>query len=78
MVNMEDVAFFTEKSRRIVAEVKKDILGQKETVENTVIAILAGGNVLLEGVPGVGKTCWSGLWAGLWICPSDGSSLHPI
>ena len=31
MVNMEDVAFFTEKSRRIVAEVKKDILGQKET-----------------------------------------------
>ena len=56
MVNMEDVAFFTEKSRRIVAEVKKDILGQKETVENTVIAILAGGNVLLEGVPGVGKT----------------------
>ena len=40
MVNMEDVAFFTEKSRRIVAEVKKDILGQKETVENRALVHL--------------------------------------
>jgi len=32
------------------------VIGQKDVVENTIIAMIAGGNVLLEGVPGVGKT----------------------
>lgn len=32
------------------------VIGQKEVVEGAVIAMIAGGNVLLEGVPGVGKT----------------------
>lgn len=35
---------------------KRDIVGQDEVVHNTVIAMIAGGNVLLEGVPGIGKT----------------------
>ena len=34
----------------------KDMIGQSEVVENTIVALIAGGNVLLEGVPGVGKT----------------------
>lgn len=37
-------------------EVGKAIIGQKDIVRQVVIAILAGGNVLLEGVPGLGKT----------------------
>src|SRR3954469_20573563 len=38
------------------AEIGKVIVGQDEIVESTVIALFAGGHVLLEGVPGLGKT----------------------
>ncbi len=37
-------------------ELRKDVVGQDEVVDNILLAIIAGGNVLLEGVPGVGKT----------------------
>ncbi len=37
-------------------EIAKDIVGQSEAVDGTLIALIAGGNVLLEGVPGTGKT----------------------
>lgn len=40
----------------IQQEVGKVIAGQKEVIEQIVVAILAGGHVLLEGVPGVAKT----------------------
>src|SRR6476469_1322017 len=38
------------------AEVGKVIVGQEEIVEGTLTALIAGGHVLLEGVPGLGKT----------------------
>jgi MoxR-like ATPase len=41
---------------RIRAEVAKVIVGQDKVVECAMTAILSGGNVLLEGVPGLGKT----------------------
>lgn len=56
MISEKDVALFSEKSEKILNELKKDMIGQEEVVEQTVIAMIAGGNVLLEGVPGVGKT----------------------
>ena len=37
-------------------EVGRIIVGQERVVEGTLIAIVCGGNVLLEGVPGLGKT----------------------
>ncbi len=37
-------------------QLRKDIVGQDEVVDNILLAIIAGGNVLLEGIPGVGKT----------------------
>ncbi|MGC9317523.1 MAG: AAA family ATPase [Armatimonadota bacterium] len=37
-------------------EVGRVIVGMESVVENTLIALLAGGHVLLEGVPGLGKT----------------------
>ena len=40
----------------ITEEVSKAIVGQKQIVENVTAAIIAGGNVLLEGLPGLGKT----------------------
>ena len=56
MVTENDVKFFGQKSSQLLAEISKDLVGQREVVEQTVIAMIAGGNVLLEGVPGVGKT----------------------
>ena len=38
------------------AEIGKAIVGQKDIIRQTILAILADGNVLLEGVPGLGKT----------------------
>ena len=47
---MENRAF------EIVNEVKKVIVGKDEVITKTLMAILAGGHILLEDVPGVGKT----------------------
>ena len=53
---IEQVKQFSEKVARVKAELHKDVVGQEEVLDNVLIAIVAGGNVLLEGVPGVGKT----------------------
>lgn len=45
-----------EKIQRLMDEVGKRVLGQTEVLEQVLIAILAGGHALLEGVPGLGKT----------------------
>ena len=40
----------------IEAEVSQVIVGQRDLIRQTVITLLAGGNALLEGVPGLAKT----------------------
>lgn len=40
----------------VEAEIGKAIIGQKDIIRQVLISVLAGGNVLLEGVPGLGKT----------------------
>ena len=52
----KELKLFAEKCDRIFQEIKKDMIGQTEVVQQTIIAIIAGGNVLLEGAPGLGKT----------------------
>ena len=47
---------FRELAERIETEIGKVIVGQQTVVRHVVISILAGGHVLLEGVPGLGKT----------------------
>ena len=56
MVTEESIKQFSVQCSRIFEETGKDMIGQSEVVENTIVALIAGGNVLLEGVPGVGKT----------------------
>ena len=56
MENTDRIIQFSEAVKSIKAQLRRDIVGQDEVVENIIIAIIAGGNVLLEGVPGVGKT----------------------
>lgn len=47
---------FAHKYNRTTSEVSKVILGQESIVEHALIALISGGHVLLEGVPGLGKT----------------------
>ena len=47
---------FREKYKRIKQEIAKAIVGHDEVVEGTLCAMFTGGNCLLEGVPGLGKT----------------------
>jgi MoxR-like ATPase len=47
---------FAEAAARVETEVQKLIVGQDEVVRDTLVALMAGGHVLLEGVPGLGKT----------------------
>ncbi len=56
MVTEEDLKSFSEVSKNIFEQIKCDMVGQEDVVYGCVIAMIAGGNVLLEGVPGVGKT----------------------
>ncbi len=55
-INTEKVKMFSEKIAKIKEELAKDVVGQVEIIDGVITAIVAGGNVLLEGVPGVGKT----------------------
>ena len=47
---------FKEKFERAKEEVSQVIVGQHNVIEATLTALICGGNVLLEGVPGLGKT----------------------
>ena len=44
------------KDRKCEEEISKGIIGQKNIIREVLIAIFADGNVLLEGMPGMGKT----------------------
>lgn len=55
-VNEKDILEVSEKIKRCEEEISKGIIGQKDIIRNVLIAIFADGNVLLEGMPGMGKT----------------------
>jgi MoxR-like ATPase len=52
----KELAFFTERMDRLRAEVGKVLVGQKAVVDGVLTCLVADGHVLLEGVPGLGKT----------------------
>jgi len=56
MLTEQSVYLFRQNTDKILEEISKDVIGQKDIIRETLIAIIAGGNVLLEGVPGLGKT----------------------
>ncbi|MBC2602832.1 AAA family ATPase [Puniceicoccus vermicola] len=51
-----DAHLFRERFEILRSEIHKFLIGQEEIVDFTLIAMIAGGHVLLEGVPGLGKT----------------------
>ena len=55
-ISEKEIIEVSEKIRICEEEISKGIIGQKDIIRNVLIAIFADGNVLLEGMPGMGKT----------------------
>lgn len=53
---LQDAAYMAQLVAECEEEIGKGIIGQKEIVHQVILAMLTGGNVLLEGMPGLGKT----------------------
>ena len=56
MATEQEILSFRDTVEKIHREIAKEIVGQQDVVSQLVLAMIAGGNVLLEGVPGLGKT----------------------
>lgn len=54
--NENDLREIIDKVKACEAEIGKAIIGQKDVIRQVILAMLTNGNVLLEGVPGLGKT----------------------
>lgn len=52
----EELEFSTKQIKRIIGNVETVIIGKRSAVEMVVLSLICGGHVLLEDVPGVGKT----------------------
>jgi len=51
-----DVEYMSEQIAACEQEIGKGIIGQREMIRQVLLGLLTGGNVLLEGMPGLGKT----------------------
>ena len=56
MVQEREIQRFIEAFGQLKAEVQKVIVGHDEVIEDVLVGLFCGGHVLLEGVPGLGKT----------------------
>lgn len=61
--NRIDLNGLTENTQQVKAEIAKYIVGQQQLIDFLLIALLADGHVLIEGVPGVAKTLTAKLLA---------------
>lgn len=53
---LQDATYMAQLVAECEEEIGKGIIGQREIVHQVILAMLTGGNVLLEGMPGLGKT----------------------
>lgn len=63
--NRIDLTAFAEKVEKLRTQISSVIVGQAEAIDMILTCILADGHVLIEGVPGVGKTLMARLLARL-------------
>lgn len=63
--NRMDLTVFSEKIHRLREQIGNVIMGQRQSVDLILTAVLASGHVLIEGVPGVAKTLTARLVARL-------------
>lgn len=55
-LEVKDLKTMTDKLLMCEQEIGKNIIGQREVIRQVLMAVISDGNVLLEGVPGLGKT----------------------
>ena len=53
---MTEIAKASELSKKIISEVERAVVGKRDLLEMIMASVLAGGHVLLEDYPGLGKT----------------------
>ena len=51
---LQDPAYMAQRIAACEAEIQKGIIGQRDIIRQVMLAMLTGGNVLLEGMPGLG------------------------
>jgi len=61
---VEDIRWTAERAQAIIREIETVIVGKRSAVEQVVIGLLSGGHVLIEDIPGVGKTMLAKALAG--------------
>lgn len=66
-----------ERIESIKREICKVVVGKDRIVEKVMTAMIAGGHILLEDIPGVGKTTLALAFAGLWVLTLAVYSLLP-
>ena len=57
----------------ILEETGKAVLGKEDVLKKILTAIIAGGHILIDDIPGVGKTT---IAMAFWDCPTTGFSSH--
>ena len=53
---MNENNHYLKKSKAVLREVRKSVIGKDDVICKVYMAIIAGGHVLLDDIPGVGKT----------------------
>ncbi len=56
MTDFSNVSTVSTLSRQVIAEVERAVVGKRELLEMMMSSVLAGGHILLEDFPGLGKT----------------------
>lgn len=67
---------YNDKVMDVIDEVKKVVIGKDVCIAKIMAAIIAGGNILMDDVPGVGKTTWLLRLQMQWGSRTRESSLH--
>ncbi len=63
--------------QHITSEIEKVFIGQSELVLGTLVALFSNGHVLIESVPGLGKTLFVARSAACWAAASAASNSRP-
>lgn len=77
MIPQEQIESFFDTVQAIRAEIAKEIIGQERVVEQLLTALIAGGNVLLEGVRAWARRAWCARSPACSTCRSAASSSRP-